>query len=35
VNGRISNTLASAFLVLILIASIAAIPLMIYTKAGQ
>lgn len=35
VNGRISNALASVFLVLILVASLAAIPLMIYTKAGQ
>jgi Mn2+/Fe2+ NRAMP family transporter len=35
VNGRISNGLASVFLVLILIASVAAIPLMLYTKAGQ
>ncbi len=35
VNGRVSNTLASVFLVLIVVASVAAIPLMIYTKAGQ
>ena len=35
INGRITNTLASIFLVIILIASIAAIPLMIWTKAGQ
>jgi manganese transport protein len=35
VNGRTSNFLASVFLVLIVIASVAAIPLMIYTKAGQ
>jgi Mn2+/Fe2+ NRAMP family transporter len=35
VNGRTSNALASVFLVLILIASLVAIPLMIYTKAGQ
>jgi Mn2+/Fe2+ NRAMP family transporter len=35
VNGRISNTLATLFLVVILVASVAAIPLMIYTKAGQ
>jgi Mn2+/Fe2+ NRAMP family transporter len=34
-NGRISNALASVFLAIILIASITAIPLMIYTKAGQ
>ncbi len=35
VNGRFSNTLASIFLVLIVVASLAAIPLMLYTKAGQ
>jgi manganese transport protein len=35
VNGRVSNALASVFLVIILVASLAAIPLMIYTKAGQ
>jgi manganese transport protein len=35
VNGRVSNALASIFLVIILVASLAAIPLMIYTKAGQ
>ena len=35
VNGRFSNALATVFLVLIVIASVAAIPLMIYTKAGQ
>jgi manganese transport protein len=34
-NGRVSNTLASVFLLIILVASVAAIPLMIYTKAGQ
>ena len=35
VNGRICNGLSSIFLVLILVVSLAAIPLMIYTKAGQ
>jgi Mn2+/Fe2+ NRAMP family transporter len=34
-NGRTSNTLGTIFLVLVLIASLAAIPLMLYTKAGQ
>jgi Mn2+/Fe2+ NRAMP family transporter len=34
-NGRFSNALGSVFLVLIVIAAVAAIPLMIYTKAGQ
>jgi Mn2+/Fe2+ NRAMP family transporter len=34
-NGRISNALATVFLVIIVVASLAAIPLMIYTKAGQ
>jgi Mn2+/Fe2+ NRAMP family transporter len=35
VNGRVTNLLASAYLVLILAASLAAIPLMIVTGAGQ
>jgi manganese transport protein len=35
VNGRVMNALACAFLVVIVVASVAAIPLMIYTKAGQ
>jgi len=35
VNGRISNTLGTVYLVLVLAASLAAIPLMIATKAGQ
>ena len=35
VNGRICNALASVFLVLIIVVSLSAIPLMIYTKAGQ
>jgi manganese transport protein len=34
-NGRTSNTLGTIFLVLVVIASLAAIPLMLYTKAGQ
>jgi manganese transport protein len=34
-NGPVSNFLATIFLVLIVIASAAAIPLMIWTKAGQ
>jgi len=35
VNGRISNTLGTVYLVIVLAASLAAIPLMIATKAGQ
>ncbi len=35
VNGRFSNLLATAFLGIILIAAVAAIPLMLLTKAGQ
>jgi manganese transport protein len=35
VNGRLTNTLASVFLVIIVVASVAAIPLMIATKAGH
>lgn len=35
VNGRLGNALGVTFLGIILVASIAAIPLMIYTKAGQ
>ncbi|MCW2516147.1 MAG: Natural resistance-associated macrophage protein [Mycobacterium sp.] len=35
VNGRVTNALASVYLVLILVASLAAIPLMIVTQAGQ
>jgi Mn2+/Fe2+ NRAMP family transporter len=35
VNGRISNTLATLFLAIILVAATAAIPLMLLTKAGQ
>ena len=35
VNGRISNTLGTLFLIVILVAAVAAIPLMLLTKAGQ
>jgi len=35
VNGRISNTLATVFLGVIVVAAVAAIPLMLLTKAGQ
>ncbi|KWX64267.1 NRAMP family divalent metal transporter [Mycobacterium sp. NAZ190054] len=35
VNGRVTNALASVYLVIILAASLAAIPLMIVTGAGQ
>jgi Mn2+/Fe2+ NRAMP family transporter len=35
VNGVVTNVLGSVFLVLIVVASVAAIPLMIWTKAGQ
>jgi hypothetical protein len=35
VNGRATNMLASVYLVIILAASLAAIPLMIVTGAGQ
>jgi len=34
-NGRVTNFLGSIFLVIIVIASVAAIPLMFWTKAGQ
>jgi Mn2+/Fe2+ NRAMP family transporter len=34
-NGRLMNVLGGIFLVVILVASVAAVPLMIYTKAGQ
>lgn len=34
-NGRLANTLGSVYLVLVLVAALAAIPLMILTKAGQ
>jgi len=35
VNGRISNTLATLFFLVIVVAATAAIPLMLLTKAGQ
>ncbi|MDT4938143.1 MAG: hypothetical protein QOG80_1814 [Pseudonocardiales bacterium] len=34
-NGRITNTLATVFFIIIVVASGAAVPLMIWTKAGQ
>jgi len=34
-NGRLANLLGTAFLAVILVASVAAIPLMLVTKAGQ
>ena len=34
-NGRLANILGSVYLVVILVASLAAIPLMLVTKAGQ
>ena len=35
VNGRLANALGTVYLVLILIVALAAIPLMIATKAGM
>jgi len=35
VNGRVANGLGTVFLGIVLLASLAAIPLMIWTKAGQ
>jgi manganese transport protein len=35
VNGRLANTLGTAYLFIVLAAALAAIPLMILTKAGQ
>ena len=35
VNGRFSNTLGTAYMVLLVVVAVAAIPLMIATKAGQ
>jgi Mn2+/Fe2+ NRAMP family transporter len=35
VNGRLANALGSAYLVLVLVAALAAIPLLIYTRMGQ
>ena len=34
-NGRVTNFLGSVFLVIIVVASAAAIPLMLWTKGGQ
>jgi Mn2+/Fe2+ NRAMP family transporter len=34
-NGRVANALGSVYLVIVLVASVAAIPLMLVTKAGQ
>ena len=34
-NGRLANALGSVYLVVVLVASVAAIPLMIITRAGQ
>jgi Mn2+/Fe2+ NRAMP family transporter len=34
-NGRLSNFLGSVFLVVVLVAAFAALPLMIWTKMGQ
>jgi hypothetical protein len=34
-NGRFTNVLATIFLIIIVLASVAAIPLMLWTKAGQ
>ena len=35
VNGRLANTLGTVYLVVVLVAALAAIPLMIVTRAGQ
>jgi Mn2+/Fe2+ NRAMP family transporter len=35
VNGRLANLLGSIFLVIVVVAAVAAIPLMVATKAGQ
>jgi hypothetical protein len=34
-NGRLANGLGVVYLVLVVLASVAAIPLMLVTKAGQ
>jgi Mn2+/Fe2+ NRAMP family transporter len=34
-NGRLANTLGSIYLVIVLVASVAAIPMMIWTKMGS
>jgi Mn2+/Fe2+ NRAMP family transporter len=35
VNGRLANTLGSIYLVVVVVAAVAAIPLMVITRAGQ
>ncbi|MEA2497953.1 MAG: hypothetical protein QOH26_358, partial [Actinomycetota bacterium] len=35
VNGRLSNAIATVYLGLLLVVSVATIPLMIFTKAGS
>jgi Mn2+/Fe2+ NRAMP family transporter len=35
VNGRLANGLGSVYLVLVVVAAVAAIPLMLVTKAGM
>jgi len=35
VNGRVANTLGVAYLGVIVVASVAALPLMIWTRMGQ
>jgi hypothetical protein len=35
VNGRLANGLGTVYLILVIAASVAAIPLMLVTKAGQ
>jgi hypothetical protein len=34
-NGRLANTLGTVYLVVVGVAAVAAIPLMIVTRAGQ
>jgi Mn2+/Fe2+ NRAMP family transporter len=34
-NGRLANALGTVFLVVVVVAAVAAIPLMLATKAGQ
>jgi manganese transport protein len=34
VNGRLANTLGTSYLVVVLVASLAALPLMVWTKMG-
>jgi len=35
VNGRLANVLGAAYLLVVLVAAVAAIPLMVVTRAGQ